>query len=91
MAIADPHPKLKDVVILQRNDINTSYGEVHISGSDRIFYLDSDGNLNADPSGSFYTAFPVFGPTGTPVNSSSVAAWISLDVSGTKYFIPLYL
>lgn len=90
MAISDPHPKSSDVVILQRNDNNTSYGEVHISGSNRIFYIDSDGHLNADDSGSFYNNFPVFGPVGIPVNSSSIVSWLSIDVLGTKYFLPLY-
>ena len=65
MAIGDTNPNLKDVVILQRDDLNTQYNETHISGSNLILYIDADGHLNADPSGSFYTLFP---PSGSVIS-----------------------
>jgi len=70
MPILDPTPKLKDVVLIQRSDDGSYYGEVHISGSSRIIYIDSNGHVNADTSASFYTVFPPSGYTG-PLNDST--------------------
>jgi hypothetical protein len=58
MAILNQNPSPKEIVILQRNDSNTLYGEVHISGSKRIIHIDSSGYLNVDDSASFYTLYP---------------------------------
>ncbi len=63
MSISNTNPQPKDVVILQRDDLNTVYGETHISGSNLIIYIDSDGHLNADVSASFYNIFPPDGGT----------------------------
>lgn len=61
MSISNTNPQPKDVVILQRDDSNVVYGETHISGSNLIIYVDSDGHLNADMSASFYNLFPPVG------------------------------
>ncbi len=58
MPLTNPTPHPKDVVIIQRSNDGQSYGEVHISGSELIFHLDSDGYINADKSASFYTLYP---------------------------------
>lgn len=83
MAISNPNPQAHDVVIYQRDVTNTYWGEVHISGSNRIIYIDSSGNLNADDSSSFYSLFPPSGSSGgssgTTLNTGSTypitASW----------------
>ena len=64
MSISNSNPESNDVVIIQRDPTNSYYGETHISGSNLILYIDSDGKINADHSASFYTAFPPAGSTG---------------------------
>jgi hypothetical protein len=64
MPISNSNPELKDLVIIQRDDTNSYYGETHISGSNLLLYIDSDGRINADDSGSFYTLFPPSGSIG---------------------------
>lgn len=85
--ISNINPNSKDVVILQRNDANTYYGETHISGSDLILYIDSDGHVNADNSSSFYTLFP---PTSTSQNSDS-SSWASSSLSSSHSDTSSYL
>ena len=58
MAITNTNSNAKDVVILQRDDTNSQYNETHISASNAIVYLDSDGHINVDDSSSFYALFP---------------------------------
>ena len=74
MAITNPTPQPKEVVILQRDDGNAFYEEVHISGSSKIIYIDSSGYLNADDSASFYTVFPPGGGSGGTAGSASWAS-----------------
>src|SRR5574343_703851 len=71
MPILNSTPYPKDVVILQRDDTNTYYGETHISGTNAIMYIDSAGYLNADKSASFYSTFPP--PNYPPIGS--IIAW----------------
>ena len=63
MAITQTTQK-KDVVFIQRANDNSAYGEIHISGSLLIPYIDENGNITADTSASFYTKFPVSGSSG---------------------------
>ena len=74
MAITNPAPQTKEIVILQRNDTNDFYQEIHVSGSLVIPYLNADGYLDFDTSQSFYTVFPPFG--GSSISSDS-ASWSS--------------
>lgn len=78
MSISNTNPQPKDVVILQRDDLNTVYGETHISGSSLIIYIDENGDLNADNSSSFYTNFP---PSANTI-SSSYALTASFALNG---------
>jgi len=91
MAIINTNPNIKDVVILQRDDTNTYYGETHISGSDLIIYIDSNGYLNADTSASFYSQYPPPGGGGSGANgtASIVVNYLSAPASpaaGQIYF-----
>ena len=62
--ISNSNPQPKDVVILQRDDANTYYGETHISASKAILHINSSGYLDADESASFYSLYPPSGYTG---------------------------
>jgi hypothetical protein len=64
MPISSPAISPRDVVIIQRSDDGSYYGETHISGSNRILYIDSSGHINADDSASFYSLFPVSASSG---------------------------
>lgn len=64
MPISNPNPQQRDVVIYQRDDTNSYWGEAHISGSNLIFYIDAQGHINADTSASFYSLFPPSGGGG---------------------------
>jgi len=55
----------RDVVFIQRDNINSAYGEIHVSGTLLIPYIDSTGNITVGNSASFYTAFPTVGVSGT--------------------------
>jgi hypothetical protein len=64
MAITNP-VEARDVVFIQRDAINSAYGEIHMSGTLLIPFIDSTGNITVAESGSFYTTFPPSGATGT--------------------------
>lgn len=64
MSISNVNPQQRDVVIYQRDDTNSYWGEAHISGSNLIFYIDAQGHINADTSASFYSLFPASGSGG---------------------------
>src|SRR5579862_5101632 len=81
MAIGNTNPNPKDVVILQRDDTNTYYGETHISGSSLIVYIDSNGYVNADGSASFYSQFPPTNASGSSI-SASYAVTASFALNG---------
>ena len=76
MPISNTNPWPKDVVIIQRDDLNSQYNETHISASDVILYIDSAGHINADHSASFYALYPV--PTATS------ASWASASIFSTS-------
>jgi hypothetical protein len=83
--ISDPNPQPNDVVIIQRDFTNSFYGEVHISGSNRIIYIDNSGLVNADDSASFYALFPPVGVgSGGSGGSSVSSSWASSSIS-TSY------
>ncbi len=46
--MAKPIVNQRDIVILQRDPNNAVYEEIHISGSDLIFYSNATGDLTAD-------------------------------------------
>ena len=73
--MAKPTISQKDVVILQRNLNNTVWEEIHISGSDLIFYNNASGDLTADKISSFMASWL---STLTSVDSSS---WSSQSLS----------
>lgn len=80
MAISNPNPQPYDVVIFQRDDTNTFWGETHISGTNLIFYIDSNGHVNADYSASFYSLFPPSGSGGGGSGGTTL-------VTGALYYI----
>ena len=82
MSIGNTNPNPKDVVILQRDDTNTYYGETHISGSGLLFHINSSGHLDVDTSASFYALYP---PVGISVPSASVVScsWASSSISSS--------
>jgi hypothetical protein len=80
MAILNTNPSPKDVVILQRDDTNTYYGETHISGSKLLLHINSSGHLDADTSASFYSIYPP--PFGNAVSASFASQSLS-----TSFFI----
>ena len=80
MPITSPIPAPKDAVFIQRSDNNAFYGETHISGSNLLLYIDSDGHVNADTSASFYTLFPAAGGGG---GSSLSSSWASSSLSAS--------
>ena len=90
MPISNFNPYPLDVVIIQRDSTNGYYGEVHISGSDRIIYIDHFGNLNADDSASFYATYPppqgglIIGATYSITSSWSVSSsWAGQSFSSS--------
>ncbi len=74
----------KDIVFIQRDSLNNIYGEVHVSGSNLIIYIDSNGYLNADTSASFYQNFPpyntVSGWTGTFATGDARSASVQFGI-----------
>lgn len=74
--------QLKDIVFIQRSNDNSSYGEVHISGSKLVIYIDIDGNINADTAANFYSVFPPPAPTGASGNFLSADAKTITVVNG---------
>ena len=63
--ISSNTPSALDVVLVQRDSANTVYGEVHISGSNIVIYIDNNGNLTAGKASEFYSVFPTIGASGT--------------------------
>ena len=80
MSILNPIPQSKDIVIIQRNYANTQYDETHISGSNKIIYIDNSGYINADDSASFYSLYP---PPGGSGGTSISASWASQSLSAS--------
>lgn len=78
MPISNTNPQSNDVVLFQRDPTNTYWGEVHISGSNLIMYVDSNGFINADHSASFYTTFPV-----TIINIPSTGSTPTSSINAT--------
>ncbi len=76
MPISNINPSPREVVLLQRDDTNTFYNEVHISASNAIIYLDNLGYLNVD---SPQTLFGLY-----PVTYSISSSWASSSLS-TSY------
>src|SRR3954464_9004870 len=81
MSISNVNPQQRDVVIYQRDDTNSYWGEAHISGSNLIFYIDSQGHINADTSASFYTLFPPSGSGGSSGGSGTTL------ITGALYYV----
>jgi mating pheromone-induced death protein 2 len=80
MSISNKSPQSKDIIIYQRSDDNTYWGETHISGSSLIFYIDSSGHINADTSGSFYTLFP---PSGSSTGGSGLITGSTVPITAS--------
>ena len=73
MAITNP-VGARDVVFIQRDNINSAYGEIHVSGTLLIPYIDATGNITVADSGSFFTLFPPSGSSGGGSGISIVTA-----------------
>lgn len=63
-------PNKKDAIFHQRNDANTAYQAVVISGSDAFIYLDSSGNLTAEK---FSSSSQFFQTSSYSYTSSNIA------------------
>src|ERR1035438_8997727 len=82
--ISNTNPSAKDVVIIQRDDNNALYQEVHISGSLVIPYLDANGHVDFDTSQSFYNIFPPPGGTGGGGTTLYTASTYQITASWAK-------
>lgn len=76
-----PQVHSKDAVFVQRDDNNTEYEQINISGSDAIVYLDSQGHVMADK---ILTWAALYG-IGTGGSTTS-ASWASSSISSS--FVP---
>jgi hypothetical protein len=86
MSLPKPGVNQRDVVMLQRDPTNAAWEEIHISGSELMFFTDpATGNLTADK---LSVVIPIYAPGGsvTAVVSSSFASssWASHFASGSN-------
>jgi hypothetical protein len=85
MSIIVLPPSSKEAVFVQRDDANTAYGEIHVSGSEIITYFDVDGHLVADKIGNF---IKTYGSGSTSLSSSWASSSISSSYSLTSSDVP---
>jgi hypothetical protein len=82
MAGPKPIVNQRDVVILQREETNAVWEEIHISGSGLMFFTDpTTGNLTADTITNFMSTYS---PPAPPSSTAVSASWASQSFAATS-------
>jgi hypothetical protein len=85
MAFNTDSPDKYEAVLIQRANNNSYYEEIHISGSDSIFYLSSSGELTADKISIFAAKYGLIGATlSTSSTYPFTASWAINTVNGSS-------
>jgi hypothetical protein len=94
--MAKPIVEQRDVIILQRDPSNSAWEEIHVSGSNLIFFTDTNGNLTAAKqfaSASYAltsSAVETLSPETSSTAPVTLAGYYQQKVGGNSYWIPYY-